>query len=193
MGNTYLMSNFYCQTSKFIFRINIRFLIALLLLCCQPNVWAANAEEEVLISADHMHLNIESGNSVYTGNVKVSQGQVVLTGNKITVQQVDNVVEKITVLGKPARYNHVTEDGETITAESEQMVYKAFDNELVLTINAKLEQPDHKVSSQKIIYDTEKRIIVAGDKNKQDTTDTGINKNRVNITLTPKKQTSTQK
>jgi len=193
MDNTCLMSNFYCQTSKFVFRINIRFLITLLLLCCQSNVWAANAEEEVLISADHMHLNIESGNSVYTGNVKVSQGQVVLTGNKITVQQVDNVVEKITVLGKPARYNHVTEDGETITAESEQMVYKAFDNELVLTINAKLEQPDHKVSSQKIIYDTEKRIIVAGDKNKQDTTDTGINKNRVNITLTPKKQTSTQK
>jgi lipopolysaccharide export system protein LptA len=185
------MSNFYCQTSKFVFRISIRFLITLLLLCCQSNVWAANAEE-VLISADHMHLNIESGNSVYTGNVKVSQGQVVLTGNKITVQQVDNVVEKITVLGKPARYNHVTEDGETITAESEQMVYKAVDNELVLTINAKLEQPDHKVSSQKIIYDTEKRIIVAGDKNKQNTTDTGINKNRVNITLTPKKQTSTQ-
>lgn len=192
MDNTCLMSNFYCQTSKFVFRINIRFLITLLLLCCQSNVWAANAEEEVLISADHMHLNIESGNSVYTGNVKVSQGQVVLTGNKITVQQVDNVVEKITVLGKPARYNHVTEDGETITAESEQMVYKAVDNELVLTINAKLEQPDHKVSSQKIIYDTEKRIIVAGDKNKQNTTDTGINKNRVNITLTPKKQTSTQ-
>ena len=192
MDNTCLMSNFYCQTSKFIFRINIRFLIALLLLCCQPNVWAANAEEEVLISADHMHLNIESGNSVYTGNVKVSQGQMVLTGNKITVQQVDNVVEKITVLGKPARYNHVTIDGEIITAESEQMVYKAVDNELILTINAKLEQPDHKVSSQKIIYDTEKRIIVAGDKNKQSTTDTGSNNNRVNITLTPKKQTSTQ-
>jgi lipopolysaccharide export system protein LptA len=186
------MSNFYCQTSKFVFRISIRFLITLLLLCCQSNAWAANAEEEVLISADHMHLNIESGNSVYTGNVKVSQGQVVLTGNKITVQQVDNVVEKITVLGKPARYNHVTEDGETITAESEQMVYKAVDNELVLTINAKLEQPDQKVSSQKIIYDTEKRIIVAGDKNKQNTTDTGIKNNRVNITLTPKKQTSTQ-
>ena len=192
MGNTYLMSNFCCQTSKFVFRINIRFLITLLLLCCQSNAWAANGEEEVLISADHMHLNIESGNSVYTGNVKVSQGQVVLTGDKITVQQVDNVVEKITVLGKPARYNHVTEEGEDITAESEQMVYKAIDNELVLTINAKLEQPDHKVSSQKIIYDTEKRIIVAGDKNKQNTTDTGINNNRVNITLTPKKQTPTQ-
>ncbi len=192
MGNTYLMSNFCCQTTKFVFRINIRFLITLLLLCCQSNAWAANAEEEVLISADHMLLNIVYCNIVYTGNVKVSQGQMVLTGNKITVQQVDNVVEKITVLGKPARYNHVTIDGEIITAESEQMVYKAVDNELILTINAKLEQPDHKVSSQKIIYDTEKRIIVAGDKNKQNTTDTGSNNNRVNITLTPKKQTATQ-
>jgi lipopolysaccharide export system protein LptA len=192
MDNTYLMSNFCYQTSRAIFRIKIRLLITSLLLCCQSNVWATNAEEEVLISADHMHLNIESGNSVYTGNVKVSQGEVILTGNKITVKQINNVVEKITVLGKPARYNHVTEEGETITAESEQMVYKAFDNELVLTINAKLEQPDHKVSSQKIIYDTEKRIIIAGDKGKHDPADTGTNNNRVNITLTPKKQTSTQ-
>ncbi len=193
MDNTYLMSNFCCQTSKFAIRIDIRPLIALLFFCCQSNVWAANADEELLISADHMHLNIESGNSVYTGKVKVSQGQVVLTGDKITVQQIDNIVEKITVLGKPARYNHVTEEGETITAESEQMVYKAVENELVLTVNAKLEQTDHKVSSQKIIYDTEKRIIVAGDKNKHSPTDTDANNNRVNITLTPKKQTPTQK
>ena len=87
----------------------------------------------------------------------------------------------------------MTEEGETITAESEQMTYKAADNELILTINAKLEQLDHKVSSQKIIYDTEKRIIVAGDKNKHSSTDTDTNNNRVNITLTPKKQTPTQK
>ena len=103
MDNTCLMSNSCCQISNFDTRINIRPLIALLFFCCQSNVWAANAEEEVLISADHMHLNIESGNSVYTGNVKFSQGQVVLTGNKVTVQQIDNIVEKITISGKPAR------------------------------------------------------------------------------------------
>ena len=69
------------------------------------------------------------------------------------------------------------------------MVYQASQNKLVMTINAILKQPDHRVSSQKIIYDTEKRIIMAGDKKDTGSSDadTGTDNNRVNITLTPKK------
>lgn len=192
MDATYLMSNFFNISSKFALYINIGLLSSLILIHPQTRAWAVNTEEEVDISADHMHLNIESGNSVYTGNVKVSQGKLVLTGDKITVQQNNNAVDQITVIGKPARYNHVTDDGEIVTAESEQMVYKAVDKELVLTINATLKQPDHSVSSQKIIYNTEKRIIVAGDKNEPKSSDAGTSGNRVNITLTPKKKPSTQ-
>ena len=93
--------------------------------------------------------------------------------------------EKITVSGKPAHYNHITEKGESIQAESEQMVYTASESKLVMTGNANLKQPDHQVSSQKIIYDTQKNIVIAGDKSESSTgTDSS---QRVNITLTPKK------
>jgi len=175
------------------------FLIGLILLCSQTNIWAAkmgnNALEKVHISADHMQLNLESGYSVYTGNVKISQGELVLTGDEITLEQKNNEIERLTVIGKPARYNHVAENGETIKAQSEHMVYTASQNKLVLTINASLQQTDHQVSSQKITYDTVKGIIIAGDKddastNKTISGDQNSNKEtqRVNITLTPKKQ-----
>ncbi len=165
----------------------------LALLYPQTNVWAAATDEEVFISADHMQLSIESGNSIYTGNVKISQGKLVLTGDKITVQQENDTIKSITVVGKPARYNHLADNGEPVTAESEKMVYDASQNKLTLTINATLEQTDHRVSSQKIIYDTEKRIIIAGEKSDAPTTgitgtDTDTESHRVNITLTPKKQ-----
>jgi len=188
------MTSLFSQTLSFSSNIssyrNIGLFIGLILLGLQENTLAVNIDEEVFISADYMSFNIESGNSVYTGNVKITQGELLLTGDKITVKQENNVLKRVTIIGKPARYNDITEDGEPVSAQSEQMDYIASQNKLILTINAVLEQPDHRVSSQTIIYDTEKRIIIAGDQNKPEglNANTDNNKQRVNITLTPAKK-----
>jgi len=179
------MTNRFCRKLSFTFFICSNFLTALILLYPQANVWAETVNEEVFISADHMRLSVNSGESTYTGNVKISQGKLILSGDEITVRQKDNVIQSIIILGKPARYNNTTAEGETIVAESEKMTYDINQNKLVLTINAILEQPDHRVSSQKIIYDTKKRIIIAGDKGQSEKS--LPNNTRVNITLTPKK------
>ena len=151
---------------------------------------AANIEvvEKIFIDADHMQLNIETGYSVYTGNVKIRQGELKLTGDKVTVQQNNNEIKRITVTGKPAHYNHVTEKGENIQAQSEHMVYTASQNKLVMTINAQLTQPGNQVNSQKITYDTKKKIVIAGGKSDAASAASGTEtKPRVNITLTPQK------
>ena len=170
-------------------------LLAGLLFFTQTGSRAAEAEavEKIFIDADHMQLNIETGYSVYTGNVRIRQGELKLTGDKVTVQQSDDEIQRITVIGKPAHYDHVTEKGENIQAQSERMVYTASQNELVMTINAQLKQPDNQVNSQKIIYDTEKKIVIAGDKNGSFSSDSEPDsRQRVNITLTPKKAPATE-
>jgi lipopolysaccharide export system protein LptA len=161
-----------------------------LLLCASAMVNAAqNSQEKIFIDADHVHFNIESGYSVYTGNVKISQGELTLTGDRVTVQQNNNEVEQITVIGKPAHYHNLTEKGETVEAESEHMLYTASENKLLLTINAEVRQPDQTIKSQRIVYDTEKKIATAGNKDAS-TSDGPIDANqRVRITLTPKKET----
>jgi lipopolysaccharide export system protein LptA len=166
-------------------RLTILLSITLALLV-QANTWAAENLEKIYIDADYMQLNIDTGYSVYTGNVNIKQGELKLTGDKVTIQQNKEEVERITVNGKPAQYNHVTEKGENIQAESEQMVYTASESKLVMTGNANLKQPDHQVSSQKIVYDTQKNIVIAGDKGEKSATDPDGSQ-RVNITLTPKK------
>ena len=192
MDTIYLMIKPFKQKNFNHSHLSKLFFSLFLLLCAQTNAFANKIEapppvEKILINADHMKLNIESGNAVYTGNVKISQGALVLTGDKVTLEQTNDVLERITVIGKPAHYNHVTEKGENIQAESEHMVYNASQNKLVMTINAKLLQPDYKVSSQKITYDTAKRIVIAGDKKNASTNSTDKSQ-RVNITLTPKKE-----
>lgn len=157
-----------------------------------------NTVEKITIDADRMELNIETGESIYTGNVKITQGELILTGNKVTLQQSNDEVERLTVIGKPARYNHVTEKGEPIQAQSEHLVYIANQNKLVMTTNASLKQAEQQVSSQTITYDTLKGIVIAGsnssasDESEKDRNETG-KPQRVNITLTPKQNTQPQK
>jgi lipopolysaccharide export system protein LptA len=180
-----------------------RLLAGLLVFCLQAGSHAAETVEKIVINADHLHLNIETGYSVYTGNVRISQGALVLTGDKVTLKQdSNNEIEEMTVDGKPARYNHVTEKGEPIKAESEHMVYNASQNQLIMTVNARLKQPDQQLSSQKIVYDTLKKIIIAGGSDDKaapgkarpgtgtapESDKTSDKRQRVNITLTPKKQ-----
>jgi lipopolysaccharide export system protein LptA len=165
------------------------------------NSYAIEPVEKILVNADRMQMNIESGYSIYTGNVRISQGELVLTGDKVTLKQnKENEIEHMTVDGKPARYNHVTEKGEPIEAESEHMVYNASQNKLTMTINARLKQPDLELNSQKIVYDTLKKIIIAGGKDTPRPAETKTEASakskpgegqRVNITLTPKKQPQT--
>lgn len=200
MDITCHMTNKLKSSYKPVRSVYIRAISGFILLCLSTATMSSESADKILINADHMLLNIKTGNSEYTGNVRISQGELVLSGDKVTLKQKNNEIERITVIGKPARYNHVTEKGETIEAESEHMVYKASQNKLVMSGNARLQQPDHKVSSQKIIYDTLKKIIIAGgtddtSKGGPSTSDredsTGSEdpqKQRVNITLTPKKQ-----
>lgn len=170
------------------FHNKITLLAGFILFFLYSSLCAEVSQEKIFINAGHMQLNIESGYSEYSGQVKISQGELVLTGDKVTVQQGKDEIERITVVGTPARYNHVTEKGETIEAESEFMVYTASQNKLVMTKNASLKQPDHQVSSNKIIYDTLKKIVIAGDITPPSDDSAPDEKERVNITLTPKKQ-----
>ncbi len=168
-------------------------LVALSSIC--SSVFAAEKNkqekaEKIHINADHMKLNIETGNSTYTGNVKISQGKLLLTGQTVTIVQNNELVERIKINGNPATYTHVTKTGKTIHATSQQMVYTESRHRLVLTGNAQLSQPEHIIKSQRIVYDTQLGTVVAGN---QDREDANIARpipanERVNITLTPKEE-----
>jgi lipopolysaccharide export system protein LptA len=132
----------------------------------------------VNIQADHMKYELQSGISEYTGNVRVSQSDIELTGDKVIAIQQDKVVKNIKVSGSPATYRQRSEDGNYIQAQSRQMEYKADQNRLVLTDKAKLEQAGSIMESDQIIYDTVKQVVIAGDEK--------ANK-RVNITIKPDK------
>lgn len=137
----------------------------------------------VYIRADNMKYDMKSGVSSYTGDVHITHSGMELSGDTVTVKQQGEEIEHMTVTGNPARYRQTADNGETIVAESLEMTYSTTRNQLILTDNARLEQAGQIVESQRIIYDTAKEVVIAGQINPQD---------RVNITLTPKKEAPQQ-
>ena len=130
----------------------------------------------VNIYADYMKYEIQSGISQYKGNVRVTQNEIELTGDKVIVLQKDKLLKNITVTGSPATYRQLSEDGNYINAQSMQMEYQAENNRLILSDKARLEQAGSVMESDQIIYDTIQEVVIAGDDK--------ANK-RVNITITP--------
>jgi lipopolysaccharide export system protein LptA len=141
---------------------------------------ANTASDLAHINADNMKYDMKSGISTYTGNVRFTYKGIDLNGDKVTIKQQNNEIEQLDVSGNPARYRQSVDNGETVMAESLEMTYSARSKQLILTNNARLEQAGHIVESQRIIYDTVQEVVIAGQINPQD---------RVNITLTPKKET----
>ena len=137
---------------------------------------APSANAPIHIYADYMKYEIQSGISQYKGNVRVTQNDIELTGDKVIAIQKDKILKNITVTGSPATYRQLSEDGEYINAQSMQMEFRAEENRLILTDTARLEQSGSVMESDQIIYDTINEVVIAGDDN--------ANK-RVNITIKP--------
>jgi lipopolysaccharide export system protein LptA len=149
----------------------------------ETGVRTAADADLVRISADNMKYDMKTGISSYTGNVHITRNDMELSGDSVTVKQQGNEIEQLIVTGNPARYRQTADNGETIAAESHEMTYSTRQNQLILTDTARLEQAGHIVESQRIIYDTVQEVVIAGQIRPQD---------RVNITLTPKKETPEQ-
>ncbi|MGB5279135.1 MAG: lipopolysaccharide transport periplasmic protein LptA [Gammaproteobacteria bacterium] len=156
--------------------ISMLSLCALAMTAIAENKPAPLANAPIHIYANHMRYELQKGISTYTGNVRVTQNAIELTGDKVIAIHKDNILKKITVTGSPAVYRQLSEGGKYINAQSMQMEYQAEKNMLVLTKQARLEQAGSVMKSERIIYDTIQQVVIAGD-DKAD--------KRVNITITP--------
>lgn len=135
-----------------------------------------DSTKPINIQADSAEINDDTGISTYRGNVKITQGSTVLTGDIVILETANKKVKKIISEGKLSTFKQTTDDGRKIHAEAEKMVYSITGNKIVLTKNAKLTEAGNTFSSDKITFYTDKEIVTAGSSSGSD---------RVNITVFP--------
>lgn len=144
--------------------------------------WALSTDrnQPMSIEADRVELNDGEGISVYRGNVKVTQGTLMLTGDTMTVHNKGDDIEKVIMVGSPATYRQ-RPDGkdQDVRAKALRMEYFTNPEYIVLEKEAEVEQEGDRLRSERIEYDVARDKVNAG---------TNQPNERVLITIQPRSE-----
>lgn len=145
--------------------------------------WALSSDREqaMHIESNQAELDEQKGVSTYIGNVRVTQGTLVLTGDHMTIHSEGERLRHLILLGKPATYRQ-RPDGkdEDIRAEALRMEYYLDPERVILLDEAVTWQGENSFRSDRIVYDVAQDRVEAG------AADGG---QRVHIILQPKPRT----
>jgi lipopolysaccharide export system protein LptA len=144
--------------------------------------WALSSDRDqpMAIEADRVELDDGAGVSEYRGNVKVTQGTLVLTGDSMTVYNKGDKVEKVIMLGKPATYRQRPDNKDKdVRAKALRMEYYTTPERIILLREAEVEQEGDRLRSERIEYDVAKDKVNAG---------TNDPKGRVRIVIQPRSE-----
>ena len=138
----------------------------------------SDKNEPIYLESDSAKWDEESQKSTYRGNVVVTQGSMLLTGNLLVVTSQNNEIKKMIVNGEKATYKQKTKNGKIVNGAAKQIEYYVDSSRVIFINDAVLTQSNNTVKSNKIIYMTNSENIIAGDKK---------GKSRVKMTLEPSK------
>jgi len=122
---------------------------------------ATDKDQPIEIEADYAELRKNERQTIYKGNVIVTQGSIRMWGDVLTVHYDENDELKDAILeGKPAHFKQ-RPDGkdEDFEGEALRMEYHAQDERLHLINDAKLVQGKSSFTGPLIVYDTRNSIL----------------------------------
>lgn len=168
--------------------------LAACLLCVRDGLGlAADQDKPIEIEADYAELRKNERQTIYSGNVIVTQGSIRMWGDKLTVFYDENDELKEAILeGKPARFKQ-RPDGreEDFEGEALRMEYRTQDERLHLIKQGKLTQGRSVFTGPLIVYDT-KNSILTGQSRAPSAADSGAAADkpagRVRMVIPPKEK-----
>ncbi|WP_232020591.1 lipopolysaccharide transport periplasmic protein LptA [Methylocaldum marinum] len=141
----------------------------------------SDSKQPIYIEANTATYDEKKGETVYTGDVKATQGSLEVRGDQMTVYQKGGATEKIIVTGDPTRLKQTPEGGkEDIHGTSQRADYFPDTGILILYDKALVWQGQNSTASDIIEYDTKNGLFTAGSPN------TGSK--RVHVKMQPKEK-----
>lgn len=146
--------------------------LTLLSLSTQILALPTDKDQPIYVVADRASIDENTGKTVYSGEVEISQGSLVLKGDRIELyRDSEGAVDRILSIGKPAYFEQQPQVDEAITyANGAEIDYQVAAQLMVITDNAQIKQAGDEFTGAKIQYDMNKAQVEAysdGDKNKR--------------------------
>ena len=123
------------------------------------------------LKADHGEYDANAGVATYTGNVVVTQGEMNLKGDKITIRLQDGKIHTIESWGNPTTFHYVPAKEPPIDGSGKYMKYTVPTSTVEIDKNAHVRQDKNEPRADPLTYNL-KQERVSG--------------RRVNMTFQPK-------
>ncbi len=160
---------------------NLRRLACFLVICglstAGPAAWAVNKNDPINIEADSADLKEDV--SVYTGRVRLTQGGMVLSGDRLVVRKGTGGNFNLSLSGRPANiYQPPEQQGAApIRGSAHQIEYGSGQEILELRGDAAIDRGGEKIAGESIRYNVRERRTLVNNN--------GTSGGRVKITLQP--------
>ncbi|MDF2182187.1 lipopolysaccharide transport periplasmic protein LptA [Neptuniibacter sp. CAU 1671] len=143
--------------------------------------------QPIHIAADKAQINDKTGITIYTGNVIITQGSILIEGDQVELYRKDGNVDKVIAKGKPAHFRQKNTATDPFTdAWGLHMVYLINTRILTITEQAKVIQGSDTFTGQKIDYDISRSLV-----NAFGGTETESGSGRVQMIIQPKQSSET--
>jgi len=87
---------------------------------------STDREQPILIEADKATIDNIKRVAIYEGDVIITQGTIRINANTVTLNYTQKQdIDKVTAVGKPARFKQRLDGGDEIRANAKQMEYNA--------------------------------------------------------------------
>lgn len=159
-----------------------------LMLGVSSPVWAlsSDSKQPLHLVADSAQINNNTGISVYTGNVKMSQGSMQLLGHIVTVYTKSNQIVKVISVGDKKHQAFYAEEQDNhegpIKAWGNTITYDVASGIIDLQHHAKVTRPKEVFTGEFIEYNQQSQTVNARSSEG--------NKRRVQIIIQPKSESS---
>lgn len=130
----------------------------------------SDRDQPIYVAADRASIDDNTGITVYTGNVDISQGSMILRGDRVELRRdADGNVDQIISDGEPAYFEQQPSAEQAVTvATGKKLDYAVGTQLLKITGDAKVTQAGDEFTGARINYDMDKALVDAFSDTKSD-------------------------
>lgn len=162
-----------------------RYVFLLLLIFIAPFSFALKSDESqpIQIVADKATADQINKVTVFTGNVVVTRGSIIVHSNTAEASEDKSGYKIIHLVGTPVTFEQLNDDGEKTEGQCNDFEYNTKNSLAILTGRARVKKGDNMVIGDKLTYNTQTQIYSATSNNANGVSNT--KSGRVTVILQP--------
>ena len=122
----------------------------------------SDRDQQIEIESDSAEFRELEGVTIYSGNVRMSQGSILLLADQISIYTRDGDVSRLVATGNRAYYEQIPAAGrEKVVAQGQTIEYVLKDDVINLVQQASLTQEDATLKGNRITYDVRNHLLKA--------------------------------